>query len=201
MANGFRSQRMLGVRIGMMMMVMPMIVPMIVPMIMTMMMVVPLVKTASPGAEMIAQRAILDIATRCRDTLSLDMMVVAFLGKAHLVLKPQNLRPVFAQGAVHVVLTIKNFADTVGKSGDHLRMIVQIAGLDECSAGMGRRHLVGETIDAVNQDPGKQEIGKDDNALESKLHHMLKTGLHQREGHTGIANLGPAESHAFPQHP
>ena len=80
-------------------------------------------------------------------------------------------------------------------------MVVQIAGLDEFGVGVCRRHLVGEAIDAVDQDPGKQEVGKNDNALETELYNMLKTGLHQRKGHTGIANLGPSEPHAFPQHP
>ena len=76
----------------MVMMVMPMIVrvPMVMVMVMVMSMMV-MVETAGPGAEMIAKRAILDIASRRRDALPLDMMVVAFLGQPHLALKPQNL--------------------------------------------------------------------------------------------------------------
>jgi predicted small integral membrane protein len=80
----------------MVMMVMPMIVR--VPMVMVMgmgmgmvMSMMVMVETAGPGAEMIAKRAILDIASRRRDALPLDMMVVAFLGQPHLALKPQNL--------------------------------------------------------------------------------------------------------------
>ena len=70
---------------------------------MVMVMVVIHIQPAGPGAEMIAQVAILDIASRRRDALPLDVMMVAVLCLPDFVLEPQNLRPVFAHSAVHVV--------------------------------------------------------------------------------------------------
>ena len=101
---------------------------------------------------MVTQVTILDIAAGGRHALPLDMMVVALLRLPDLVLEPQNLRPVFAHGAVHVVAAFQNFTHPVGEGGDHLGMVVQIAGLDEFDIRMGRRHLVGETVDAVDED-------------------------------------------------
>ena len=77
----------------------------------TMMMVVMIhIQPAGPGAEMVAQVAILDIASRRRDALPFDMVVVALLRLPDLVLEPQNLRPVFAHGAVHVVAAFQNLS-------------------------------------------------------------------------------------------
>ena len=165
-----------------------------------MMMVMIHIQPAGPGAEMVAQVAILDIASRRRDALTFDVMVVALLRLPDLVLEPQNLRPVFAHGAVHVVAAFQNFTHPVGEGGDHLGMVVQIAGLDKLDIRMRRRNLVGKAVDAVDQDAAEQEIGENDDALEAKARHMLKAWLDQREGHAGISDLGPAEAHAFPQH-
>ena len=92
-ANGFRPQRVPGMWIGVMMVVMAVIMRMAALMIVAMpvMMMVILVETAGPGAEMITKRAILDIASGRRNTLPLDMMVVAFLGQANLCLEPEHL--------------------------------------------------------------------------------------------------------------
>ena len=171
----------------------------IMAMAVTMMMMIH-IQPAGPGAEMVAQVAILDIASRHRDALTLDVMVVALLRLPDLVLEPQNLRPVFAHGAVHVVVAFQNFTHPVGEGGDHLGMVVQIAGLDKLDIRMRRRNLVGEAVDAVDQDTAEKEIGENDDALEAKARHMLKAWLDQREGHAGISDLGPAEAHAFPQH-
>ena len=158
------------------------------------------IQPAGTGAEMVTQVAILDIASRRRDALPLNMMVMALLCLTDLFLKTQNLRPIFAHGAVHVVAALQDFTHPVGEGGDHFGVVVQIAGLDKLDIRIGRRDLVSETVNAVDQDAAEQEIGENDDALEAKTRHMLKTGLHQREGHTGISNLGPAEAHAFPQH-
>ncbi len=129
------------------------------------------------------------------------MMVVALLRQSDLILEPEDLRAVFAHRAVHVVAAFQNLANAVGKCRDDLGMVVQIAGLHELGIGIGRRNLVGEAVDPVDQDATEQEIGKDNDPLESKPHDMLKTGLNQRECHAGIANLCPAEAHPLPQHP
>jgi len=81
---------MFGVRIGMMVVIMPMIMGMIMGVMMI------YIQTTGPCAETVAELTILDIASRRRDALPLDMMVVAFLCKPNLCLKTQHLRPVFA---------------------------------------------------------------------------------------------------------
>ena len=186
-----------------MMVIMVMSVVMIV-MVMTvtmMMVVVILVEPAGTGAEMIAQFAILDIASRCGNALPLDMMVMAFLGKTDFILETKNLRAVLAQRTVHVVVAVENFTNAVGEGGYDLGMVVEIACLDEFHLWMGRGDLVGEAVDTVDQNAGEQKVGKHHNALETKLDDMFKAGLDKREGHAGIADFGPAEAHAFPQHP
>ena len=169
-------------------------------MMMPVMVVTRLVKTAGTSTEMITQVAILDIASRGGHALPLDMMMMALLCQPDFILEPQNLRAVLAHRTVHVVAAFQNFADTVGKGGNHLGMVVQIACLDELGIGKRCRDLVGETVDPVDQNAAEQEIGKDHHTLEAKACHMLKAGLDKRECHTGIADFGPAEAHPFPQH-
>ena len=83
---------MFGVRIGMVVVIMPMIMGMIMGVVMMMIHI----QTTGPCAETVAELTILDIASRRRDALPLDMMMVAFLCKPDLCLKTQHLRPVFA---------------------------------------------------------------------------------------------------------
>ena len=102
-----------------MMVIMVMSVVMIV-MVVTvtmMMMMVILVEPAGTGAEMVAQIAILDIASGRGNTLPLDVMMMAFLGKTDFVLETENLRAVLAQRAVHVVAAFQNFTHPVGEGG------------------------------------------------------------------------------------
>ena len=89
-------------------------------MIVHMMVVTRLVKTAGTSAEMITQIAILDIATRRRNALPLDMMMMAFLCKANLILKSKNLCPVFTHGTVHIVAAFQYLADPIGEGRNHL---------------------------------------------------------------------------------
>ena len=72
----------------MMPVVMIVIMAVVMAMLVTMMMMVIKIQPAGPGAEMVAQVAILDIASRRRDALPLDMMVVALLRLPDLVLEP-----------------------------------------------------------------------------------------------------------------
>ena len=72
------------------------IMPMIMGMIMRVVMMMIHVQTTGPCAETVTELTILDIASRRRDALPLDMMMVAFLCKPNLCLKTQHLRPVFA---------------------------------------------------------------------------------------------------------
>ena len=84
--------RMFGVRIGMVVVIMPMIMRMVMRVVMMMINI----QTTGPCAETVTELTILDIASRRRDALPLDMMMVAFLCKSNLCLKTQHLRPVFA---------------------------------------------------------------------------------------------------------
>lgn len=88
---------MLVVMVMIVVMAVVMIVIMVVAMIMVMMRL--RLQPAHSGAERIAERAIRHVRTRGRGTLSLDMMMVAFLHRAHFGLEPQNLRAVFAHDA------------------------------------------------------------------------------------------------------
>ena len=87
---------MFGMRIGMVVMVMIMAVVMTMMMIMAVSMMMMMIQPAGPGAEMVAKLAVLDIASRRRYALPLDVMVVAFLHKTNLILEAEDLRPVFA---------------------------------------------------------------------------------------------------------
>ena len=159
------------------------------------------IQATGTRAEMVTQVTILDIAARRRDTLPLDMMMVAFLRQANLCLKAKHLRAIFTHGAVHIVAAFDDFPHPVGKGRNHFWMIVQIARLDEFDIGMCGRHLVGKAVNAVNQNAREQKIGKQHNTLEAQTRHMFETGLNKRKGDPGIPDFGPAKSHAFPQHP
>src|SRR3546814_20056952 len=70
----------------------------------------------------------------------------------------------------------------------------------ELDPGMPRRHAVGVLVDALDQDPGEQEVGKHDDPPVAQLRRVLQPRLDEREGDAGIGRLGPAEAHPFPQH-
>ena len=109
------------------------------------------------------------------------MMMVRFLCQSNLGLEPQNLCPVFAQGTVHIVVSMQNFTHPVSKCGNHFWVIIQIAGFDEFNIGVRRRHLVGKAVNTVDQYAGKQKIREQHNTAVSKLCHMFKTGFNKRE--------------------
>ena len=77
--------------------VMVVIMIVVVVMIMVMMIMIERLQATHPGAEGIAQPAIRDIGPRRIRALPLDVMMVAFLHRAHLGLEAQNGGAVFAQ--------------------------------------------------------------------------------------------------------
>ena len=113
------------VRVFRMMMVV-MSISMIVPVVTVMMAMAGIlqVQAALPGAEGITQVAVRDIRPRRRRSLPFDMMVMAFLNCAHLCLKPQNLSAIFAHCAVGWRNFANLFGDALGKSFQHLWVIV-----------------------------------------------------------------------------
>lgn len=88
---------MFGMGIGRMMVVMVMIVIMVVMMIVIM--AVLRHQTAHTGAKRGAKRAIGHVGPWRAGALTFDMVVVAFLDRANLALKAQDLRAVFTQNA------------------------------------------------------------------------------------------------------
>ncbi len=149
---------------------MPVIMPVIMIMIMMMMR---LIQPARPGAEIIAQRAVGHIRSRCTRALPLDMVMVALLRHPHLALEPQHLRAVFAQAAVHRRLPLDDLGHPLGKGRNHIRVVVQIPRLDPLDIWMRRRHHIRKAIDPINQDAGEQEIRENNDPLVAKLRHML----------------------------
>ena len=157
------------------------------------------IQAARASAKVIAQFASLDRRTGRIRPLALDMVVVAFLHRTDLGLEAQNLFAVFAHTTIHVVRPFENFAHPVCEGRDNFRVVVQIPGLDEIDAGVFHRCLIGEPVNPVDQNAGKQEIREDDDALVSKPCDVIEARFNKREGHTGIADLGPAKAHAFLQ--
>ncbi|MCB1833396.1 MAG: hypothetical protein KDH19_08145, partial [Geminicoccaceae bacterium] len=141
----------------MIMVVMVVVVP--VPVVVIMMMMVVAGEAAGAGAERVAQIAGFHRAAGCGRTLSLDVMVMALLRRADLGLEAQHLRPVFAHAAIHQVGAVTDLVHPLDEGVDDLRVIVEIAGLDELQFGMIGGDAVGETVDAVDQDAGEEEIG------------------------------------------
>ena len=158
-------------------------------------------KTTRARAERVTMNAVFDIGAGSARTLPFDVVVMAFLRRTNLGLKPKNLRAVFAHRAVHEVFAAKNFRNPLREGRYYLRMIVQIPRFDELNIRVLRRNFVGKTIDAVNQNSREQEVREDDDTLESKLRYALQTRFNQRKSHTGIPGLRPTKTHAFPEHP
>ena len=107
---------MFGVRIG--------VVVVFIPMIMRVVMMMIHIQTTGPCAETVTELTILNIASRRRDALPLDMMMVAFLRKPNLCLKPQYLRPVFTQRTIHIVAALQNFPHTISESSNDLWVVI-----------------------------------------------------------------------------
>ena len=129
----------------------------------------------------------------------LHVVMMALLRQAHLGLESENLLAVLAQLAVHVVLAVQDLAHPIGEGIEHHGVIVQVAGLHELDLRVLRRHPVRMGVDPLDQDPGEQEVGKDDDAAIAEPGRVLQSGLDQREGHPGVADLAPAEPESLPQ--
>src|SRR6266851_1517724 len=69
---------------------------------------------------------------------TLHMMVVAFLRQPDLRLETQNLRPVFAQAAVHLVFPYQNLLHPISEGVEHEGVIFQILGVEKFDRRMAR---------------------------------------------------------------
>ena len=113
---------------------------------------------------------------------TLNVVMVTGLIEAHLLFKAQHLRPVFTQRAVHGGFTTHHLLNPLQESVENERVIAQIRGVDEFNLRMISRNALGVFADPAHQNPGEEEIRKDDDALEPQLHHMTKTGFNKRKG-------------------
>ena len=131
---------------------------------------------------------------------TLNMMVMADLGRAHIILIAYNLFTVFAELAVHGVIARKRLMHALNKRFDYIGMIVQIGCLQNFNVRIGRLRFICPRVDAPDQNAGKQKIGKHDDTLVAQPDRPLQARINQRIGDSGIADLGPTEAHTFPQH-
>src|SRR5690348_12727141 len=88
-----------------------------------------------------------------------DVMVVAGLRRAGVVLVADDLGAVLAELAVHAGLAIDDLADTVGKAVEHKSVVAQIGRVEDLDLGMLGGDAVGGGVDALHQDAGEEEIG------------------------------------------
>src|SRR5512138_3323633 len=149
-----RPQRMVGVRIGMMVM----------SMVMSMMVVAVTVVVIMIVAVMVIIIMVMPVMVMVMIRLSgadaLHVMVVALLGQAHFRLEAQYLCAVLAELAVHQVLAVEDLLHPLGESVQHQGMVVEVAGFHELDLRVARRDQVGVVVDALHQDAGEEEVGE-----------------------------------------
>ena len=80
-------------------------------------------------------------------------------------------------------------------------MVSQIAGGDEVDLRVILGHQVGVLTDAAHQHTGEEEVRHDHDAAEAEPDDVAQSGLHEREGHSRIHRLPPAESETLDKHP
>ena len=90
--------------------------------------------------------------------------------------------------------------DAIRERIEHHGVVVEVAGLEEFDLRVVGRHAVGVVVDALDEHAGEQEVRKDDEAAVTESGRVTQSGLDQREGHPGVADLAPPEPEALPQH-
>ena len=116
------------------------------------------------------------------------------------VLDGEHLCAILAGAAIWWGDSIGLLANALGKGFEHFRVVAQVTCLDELHVGVFGGDLIGESVDAVDQDAGEQEVGEHDGAFVAEFCNVLEAWLDKREGHAGIADFAPTEAHAFLQH-
>ena len=140
--------RVIGVRIGrMMMVVMMMAVSVIMAvrmpvMIVAVMMMLGLLQPAGASAKIVAQGAVRHVRARRARALAFDMVVMALLRRTHLGLEAQHLRAVLADARSSWLSgRSMNLGRALGEGVDHLRVVVEIPVPSRIgSSGLARRH-------------------------------------------------------------
>lgn len=116
------------------------------------------------------------------------------------VVECQHLFAVAADAAVGGWVLARLFNDAFGEGFQHFWVIAQVAGFDELDVGVLCGDLVGEAVDAVDQDAGEQEVGRNDDAFVAQACCVGQARFDQREGDAGVADLEPTKADAFLQH-
>ena len=151
------------------------------------------IRLAGTGAFQLAERAAFG--------QSLHMVMVAFLGTAHVLFEPEHLRPVLAQRAIHRRVAAQHLLHPFTEGVDNHRVIAQIARRQEFNVRMVGRHDVGVLPYPAHQHAGEEEIGQHHHAAEAQAHHMTESRFNQWERDAGINGFTPAKAEAFHQHP
>src|SRR3954447_5782990 len=92
------------------------------------------------------------------------VMMVTGLRRTRVVFITDDLGAVLAKLAVHRRLAVAELDDTVSERGEHSLMVAQVQRLDELDFRKESGDSVGSRVDPFDQHPGKQEVGKHDNA-------------------------------------
>jgi hypothetical protein len=96
------------------------------------------------------------------------MMMMAGLRHARVVFIADDLSAVLAKLAIHRRLAFVELGDTILERAEHLLVVAQVSRLDELDFRKESGDSVDLRVDAFDQHPGKQEIGKHDNAAETE---------------------------------
>ena len=104
--------------------------------------------------------------SRMASIFSADVMVLATFQR-------QYLTAIAADSAVRWRRLTHLFHDPLGKGFQYFGVVTQIASFDELDACVLGSDLIGEPIDAVDQNPGEKEVWEDDDALVWQARHML----------------------------
>ena len=103
------------------------------------------IRLAGPCALPFAQRAAL--------SQPLNVVVVAFLGAAHVLFEAQHLSSVLAQGAVHGGVASQDVLHPLLERVHHQWMLPEVAGGEKGHLGMVSCHPLGVLADAAHQNP------------------------------------------------
>ena len=128
------------------------------------------------------------------------MMMVRDLRRAHRRLVADQPLAVFAEQAVHVDVAGADAFDPLDERVEDQRMVAEVAGLQEQDLGVAGRDRLGLLVDPPHQHAGEQEIREHHDLPEAEPARALEQGIDPRGGDAAVADLGPAEAHALPEH-
>ena len=96
------------------------------------------------------------------------VMVMSRLRHAGIPLVTDDLGAVFAKLAIHRRLRFPDLANPVAERIEHTRMVAQIERLDKFDLRKATGDCLNLLVDALDEDAGKQEIRKHDDAAQAE---------------------------------